>query len=113
MLYARRVPVYLSIYQQNGFNYAIFPQAADVITFAKCFCVCVCVNLKLCEAWKQGLECKYAANCMYTHGPQEIRVPENSTSYKTLPCKDQWKPGGCKYGDRCYYLHYEETNLQP
>ena len=42
---------------------------------------------------------------MYAHGPEDLRSPEQSATFKTLLCKDEFKQGGCKYGDRCYYRH--------
>ena len=82
------------------------------VAFAQPHLLCAVYFCQLCDAWKDGVKCKYGKDCLYAHGLADLRKPEQSTTYKTLMCKDELLPGGCKYGDTCYYLHTSEiTNL--
>ena len=67
--------------------------------------------------------CSYGDKCQFAHGTdvsfintfpvvkcefQEMHRVEQDSKYKTKRCQRYWSHGGCPYGPRCKFLHYEE-----
>jgi len=65
----------------------------------------------LCKQWSEGTVCQYGADCLYAHGPVELReytVPESKNEYKTVLCKNWEKDGKCEWGEQCKWAHGKE-----
>jgi len=65
----------------------------------------------MCKQWSEGKVCQYGVECLYAHGPGELReftVPESKAEYKTVLCKNWEKDGKCEWGEQCKWAHGKE-----
>merc|ERR1719154_456536 len=73
----------------------------------------------LCKQWSEGESCQYGSDCLFAHGPADLRaftVPESEQLYKTVLCKNWEAEGKCQWGEQCKWAHGKEdlqTGGQP
>jgi len=74
---------------------------------------------QMCKHFLANNDCPLAQFCQFAHGPTELRqsndpLPQNfgktalgavHSNYKTVPCKQWFESGECKFGDGCSFYH--------
>ena len=62
-----------------------------------------------CHYWEMYGICKFAENCAFAHGNEELKQKITNNSYKTKLCKQFFEDGFCPYGTRCQFSHKKKS----
>ena len=62
-----------------------------------------------CHYWEMHGECKFAENCAFAHGDEELKQKITNNNYKTKLCKQFFEEGICPYGSRCQFSHKKKS----
>ena len=62
-----------------------------------------------CHNWEMHGVCKFAENCAFAHGNEELKQKTKNNSYKTKLCKQFFEDGFCPYGSRCQFSHKKKN----
>lgn len=73
------------------------------------------INYKteLCKNFMENGYCEFNDECAYAHGMAELNFKQKTPNknYKTKMCK-KWHvetPGKCSYGEKCQFIHNENS----
>ncbi|VDD77087.1 unnamed protein product [Mesocestoides corti] len=65
----------------------------------------VLYKTRLCRHYERHGVCLSGETCLFAHGINELRLPQNHPKYRTKECEMFTRMGFCGYGSQCHFIH--------